>query len=121
MRLQADGGFQLNDESENMIFRIENLDAEPFSAEKIRTATISGITFLIDVPRTREGMRMFDRMVDLSRSFADSLDGMLADDNRVVMHDAGLEKIRRQLQAIYRSMENRGIEAGGALALRLFR
>ena len=56
----------------------------------------------------------------MSRSFADSLDGTLADDNRVLLNDSGLDRIRAQLRSIYGAMEQRGIEAGGPLALRLF-
>jgi FtsZ-interacting cell division protein ZipA len=59
-------------------------------------------------------------MVAMSRSFADSLDGTLADDNRALLSDSGLDRIRAQLRAIYAGMEQRGIRAGSALALRLF-
>jgi hypothetical protein len=51
---------------------------------------------------------------------AESLDGMLADDNRVALNDTGLDKIRNQLRSIYAAMEQRGIHPGSPLALRLF-
>jgi hypothetical protein len=91
-----------------------------FSLDKIGSVTTPDITFLLDVPRVSDGLRAFDRMVAMSRSFAASLDGMLADDNRVPLNDAGLDKIRAQLRAIYGAMEQHGIHAGGPLALRLF-
>ena len=59
-------------------------------------------------------------MVAISRTMSDSLDGMLADDNRVVLNDTGLDKIRTQLRSIYAVMEQRGIQPGSPLALRLF-
>jgi len=55
----------------------------------------------IDVPRVANGLRVFDRMVQMSRSFADSLGGTLADDNRKMLNDSGLDRIRAQLRAIY--------------------
>jgi hypothetical protein len=91
-----------------------------FSLDKIGSVTTPDITFLLDVPRVSDGLRAFDRMVAMSRSFAASLDGMLADDNRVPLNDAGLDKIRAQLRAIYGAMEQHGIHAGEPLALRLF-
>ena len=66
------------------------------------------------------GLKAFDRMVAVSRSMSDSLDGMLADDNRVMLSDTGLDKIRNQLRSIYAAMEQRGIHPGSPLALRLF-
>jgi FtsZ-interacting cell division protein ZipA len=63
---------------------------------------------------------VFDKMVAMSRSFADSLSGTLADDNRNLLNDAGLDRIRAQLRAIYTAMEKRGIDAGSPVALRLF-
>jgi hypothetical protein len=44
----------------------------------------------------------------------------IVDDNRQPLDDAALGKIRAQLQALYASMEDQGIAAGSALALRLF-
>jgi FtsZ-interacting cell division protein ZipA len=65
-------------------------------------------------------LKVFDRMLAMSRQFADSLDGVLADDNRQLLSDAGLDKIRVQLRGIYAAMQAKGLAAGGACALRLF-
>jgi hypothetical protein len=110
LQLQPDGVFHCLDDRGGALF----------SLDKIGSLTTPDITFLLDVPRVSDGLRAFDRMVTMSRSFADSLDGMLADDNRVPLNDAGLDKIRAQLRAIYGAMEQHGIHAGGPLALRLF-
>jgi len=110
LQLQPDGVFHCLDDRGGALF----------SLDKIGSLTTPDITFLLDVPRVSDGLRAFDRMVAMSRSFADSLDGMLADDNRVPLNDAGLDKIRAQLRAIYGAMEQHGIHAGEPLALRLF-
>ncbi len=120
LHLQSGGVFHCRDEQGGVLFSLDNQESEPFLIDRIRDITTPGITFLLDVPRVANGVRVFDRMVALSRSFADSLDGTLADDNRALLSDSGLDRIRAQLRAIYTAMEQRGIQAGGALALRLF-
>jgi len=120
LQLQPGGGFRCVDDQGGALFSLDNQKPEPFLIDKIRTLATPAITFVLDVPRVSDGLRAFDRMVAMGRSFADSLDGTLADDNRVPLNDAGLDKIRSQLRAIYGDMEQRGIHAGGPLALRLF-
>lgn len=120
LHLQASGVFHCHDEQGGTLFSLDNQESHPFLIDRIRNMTTPGITFLLDVPRVANGIRVFDRMVAMSRHFADSLDGMLADDNRALLNDSGLDRIRAQLRAIYASMEQRGIEAGSPLALRLF-
>ena len=120
LHLQSGGVFHCDDEQGATLFSLDNQESEPFLIDRIRTITTPGITFLLDVPRVANGLRVFDKMVAMSRSFADSLDGTLADDNRVLLNDSGMDRIRAQLRAIYTAMEQRGIEAGSPLALRLF-
>ena len=120
LHLQASGVFHYHDEQGGTLFSVDNQESEPFLIDRIRNIITPGITFLLDVPRVANGLRVFDKMVAMSRSFADSLDGTLADDNRVLLNDSGLDRIRAQLRAIYAAMEQRGIEAGSPLALRLF-
>ena len=120
LHLQASGVFHCHDEQGATLYSVDNQESEPFLIDRIRNITTPGITFLLDVPRVANGPRVFDKMVAMSRSFADSLDGTLADDNRALLNDSGLDRIRAQLRAIYTAMEQRGIEAGGPLALRLF-
>lgn len=120
MRLQQSGVFVCSGVDGRPLFTLDNQDSRPFRAGELRQLTTSGITFLLDVPRTPDGLKIFDRMVATSLKFAQALDGMLADDNRAVLNDAGLDKIRNQLRAIYATMEKRGIPAGSDAAQRLF-
>jgi hypothetical protein len=120
LHLQTGGVFHCHDEQGATLFSLENQESEPFLIDRIRNIATPGVTFLLDVPRSANGLRVFDKMVAMSRSFADALDGTLADDNRAMLNDSGLERIRAQLRAIYGAMEQRGIEAGSPLALRLF-
>ncbi len=120
LHLRPDGIFHITDERGATLFSLDNQESDPFLADKIRSLITPGITFLLDVPRAGNGLKAFDLMVAISRSMSDSLDGMLADDNRVMLSDTGLDKIRNQLRSIYAAMEQRGIHPGSPLALRLF-
>ncbi|MEO8004831.1 MAG: cell division protein ZipA C-terminal FtsZ-binding domain-containing protein [Betaproteobacteria bacterium] len=121
LQLQGNGVFLCRDDHGGVLFSLDNQESEqPFVADRIRNMTTPGITFLLDVPRVPDGLRVFDTMVAMSRSFAESLDGTLVDDNRALLNDPGLDRIRAQLRAIYGRMNLHGIEAGSALALRLF-
>ena len=120
LQLQTSGVFHFHDDHGGPLFSLDNQESEPFLIDRIRNITTPGITFLLDVPRVANGLRAFDRMVAMSRGFADSLDGILVDDNRALLNDSGLDRIRAQLRAIYAAMEQRGIQAGSPLALRLF-
>ena len=120
LHLQPGGVFQCHDDQGTPLYSLDNQESEPFLIDRIRNITTPGITFLLDVPRVANGLRVFDKMVAMSRSFADSLDGTLADDNRAMLNDSGIDRIRAQLRAIFGAMEQRGIEAGSPLALRLF-
>ncbi len=120
MELQPSGVFVYPGEGGVPLFTLDNQEAKPFRVAEMRQLTTSGITFLLDVPRTADGVRAFDRMVATSRQFADALDGMLADDNRNLLNDVGLDKIRNQLRSLYELMARRGIPAGSREANRLF-
>lgn len=120
LKLQPSGVFVCPGEGGRALFTLDNQDTHGFRAEQMRHLTTAGITFLLDVPRTGDGTKVFDRMVAMSRKFAESLDGILADDNRALLNDIGLDKIRNQLRAIYAMMEHRGIPAGSKAAQRLF-
>ena len=120
MKLQLEGEFQLHDAGKALLYCLVNQQPPPFAPDNIRNLSTPGVTFLLDVPRTKDGLETFERMVAASRSLADALDGLITDDNRAALNEAGLDKIREQLRFIYSNMEEHGIQAGGALALRLF-
>ncbi|MBU1689555.1 MAG: cell division protein ZipA C-terminal FtsZ-binding domain-containing protein [Gammaproteobacteria bacterium] len=120
MKLQPDGAFHyFNDEGADL-FSLANLDPTPFSAENIRQLSTHGITFLFDVPKVADGVRVFNQMLMVARQMASSLGGQVVDDNRRPLSDAGIAKIKQQLADIYARMEAQQIKSGSARALRLF-
>lgn len=120
MKLQTDGAFHFfNDEGADL-FSLANLDPTPFSAENMRQLSTHGITFLFDVPKVADGVRVFNQMLMVARQMASSLGGQVVDDNRRPLSDAGIARIKQQLADIYARMEAQQIKSGSARALRLF-
>ena len=120
MKLQPDGAFHFfNDEGADL-FSLNNLDPAPFSAENIRHLSTHGITFLFDVPKVADGVRVFNQMLVVAKQMASTLGGQVVDDNRKPLSDAGVGKIKEQLADIYAKMEAQQIRGGSVRALRLF-
>ena len=118
--LERDGRFHRRDDSGLELYSLCNMEAAAFSAEGMKELATKGLTLLFDVARVPGGIIAFDRFVEFTRAMADALSAAMVDDNRQPLDDAGLGKIRAQLQALYASMEQEGIPAGSPLALRLF-
>jgi len=116
----AEDRFVHVDNANNVRFSLENQDQSPLTADALRNAQVQGLTLLLDVPRQADGLSTFNQMVQVGRQLAQSLGGTLVDDNGAPVTDAGLEQIRNQLRAIYRTMESRGMPPGSTLAGRLF-
>ncbi|MDE2366270.1 MAG: cell division protein ZipA C-terminal FtsZ-binding domain-containing protein [Betaproteobacteria bacterium] len=120
LKLGADGMFGYRDENNAVLFYLGNFEPAPFHPDTMRTLTTHGVTFLLDVPRVAKGAMVFEQMVRLAENFADTLGGIMVDDNRIPLNDTGIQKIKRQLIAIESLMSARNIPAGGEIALRLF-
>ena len=119
-RLEADGTFKYFDDHGVHLFTLCNHEPAVFLPDGIRHLSTHGITFLLDVPRVAHGKQAFDQMVLLARNFSNTLGGVIVDDKRLVLSDAGFDKIRKLLQDIRVKMETRQIAPGGERALRLF-
>ena len=59
----------------------QNYKQEPFSVESLRTLSIPGIVFLLDVPRVADPVRVFDQMRLTAKRMTQTLEGVLVDDN----------------------------------------
>lgn len=118
--LERDARFHRRDETGLELYSLCNMEPAVFSPEGMKELATSGLTLLFDVARVPGGIAAFDRFVEFTRALADALSAAIVDDNRQPLDDAGLGKIRTQLQALYASMEQQGIPAGSPLALRLF-
>ncbi|MGH8761705.1 MAG: cell division protein ZipA C-terminal FtsZ-binding domain-containing protein [Nitrosospira sp.] len=119
-KLAPEGVFNYRDESNTVLFSLNNHESAPFLSDSMRTLTTRGVTFLLDVPRVANGEKIFDQMTHLAGIFSDTLGGIMVDDNHVPLSDSGIGKIKHQLMAIQSMMLSRNIPAGGEIALRLF-
>ena len=121
MVLGIDGLFTRYDDAGRAQFSLQNYESTQFSAESVRTLTTHGLTFVLDVPRVDHGERVFMQMTELARRFADTLQGMLVDDNRQPLSESQLDHIRREyIGKPQATMLTFGLPAGSAQALRLF-
>ena len=119
-KLETAGMFNYRDENGAVLFSLNNYESPPFLPDNMRTLTTHGITFLLDLPRVKNGERVFDQMMHLAGIFSTTLGGMLVDDNHVPLTDSGIAKIKQHLSNIQAMMKARNIPAGGEIALRLF-
>ena len=119
-KLEGGGVFNFREGADETKFTLNNYESTPFLPDNIRTLTTNGVTFLLDVPRIKNGERVFDQMTHLSRIFATTLGGIMVDDNQVPLSDTGIDNIKHKLNGIQSVMKSRDFPAGGEIAQRLF-
>lgn len=118
--LGKDGTYHAEGDTGKTLFVVANHEAVPFTPEQLRHLQTHGVSFILDMPRVANPVHAFDRMVSLAGQFADSLGGLLVDDNKRPLSDRSLGLIRSQLAQFELQMERQSIPAGSDLALRLF-
>jgi hypothetical protein len=118
--LDADGVYRRRDEEGAELFALTNLDGGRFRADGMRELASRGLAVTLDVPRSPGGPNAFRRFLDFARQIAQTLDGVLVDDNRRPLSDVAFAQIGSQLEGVHRTMAERGVTPGGRLALRLF-
>ena len=103
-----------------VLYSLQNLRPDPFTADSIRLTATDGVVFLLDVARVADPARVFDQMKNAARRMAATLGGELVDDNRRPLDDAALGLIRDQVEAAAEALQSVHIEPGSARALALF-
>jgi hypothetical protein len=78
-----------------------------------------GLTLTLDVARSVDPPRSFEAMVKAARQLATN-GGRVVDDKGQALDERALASIGAEIEAVHRRLVERGIEPGGALALRLF-
>jgi hypothetical protein len=79
-----------------------------------------GVTLVLDVALTPDLGRSYEAMARAGRDLAAAHSGRLVDDRGNALDERALAAIGAQLEAVRQTLAMRGIETGGALALRLF-
>lgn len=120
MVLDSSGRFVRCDDDGNVLYTLANQESAGFSAETMKNMSTHGLVFILDVPCVGRGDRVFAQMLDLARRMADTLHGVLVDDNRRPLTEAMLDPFRRQIGQYQSQLAARGLPAGSPLTLRLF-
>jgi hypothetical protein len=102
------------------LFSLQSQRGESLSAESLRSLQPTGLTLLLDVPRTPDAVKAFDQMRAIAKRLAATLEAILVDDNRKPLSDAALGTIRSQVHETVAAMRASHIEPGSGRALRLF-
>lgn len=120
MYLTDKGRFDLFNNLNQLEFSLRNYEGKPFSAEMLKTAVLTAVTFQLEIPTTLNSVQVFDHMLEVATTMAQSLNATITDVNRRPLGDVQLEKIRQQLKIISENMAAQGILPGSPHALRLF-
>ncbi|MBW7900024.1 MAG: cell division protein ZipA C-terminal FtsZ-binding domain-containing protein [Rhodocyclaceae bacterium] len=120
MVLDSSGRFVRCDEEGHALYTLASQEAAGFTPEAMKTTSTHGLVFLLDVPRVGHGDRAFAQMLELARRMAETLNGVLVDDNRRPLTESMLDPFRRQIGQYQSQLAAKGLPAGGPLALRLF-
>lgn len=97
-----------------------NFDSQAALADDLAQSAIRDVALSLDVSQVDRHEQPFERMREIARSLADSMDGVLTDGNGVLLPEAALDQIGAELQGLYDTLDQRDLAAGSALARRLF-
>ncbi len=116
----ATGEFAKKDDYGRLLFVLRN--GNPHESPSIRTDQpyLTQLTFALDVPRTPQAGRVFERMFALALQFADVLHGEVVDDNKKVLTAHGRKLIAETIHGITGEMQQKGIAPGSSIAIRLY-
>lgn len=81
---------------------------------------ITGISLLLELPLVAQEQMGFERMLAEGVAVAESMQGRVVDDNGVNLTENAVIAIRHHLDGLYSRLEQSGIAAGSATAMRLF-
>jgi len=119
--LAAGGRFEyVQEETGAILYMLQNLRPDPFTAESLRLTATNGVVFLLDVARCADPPRTFDQMKLAAKRMAKTLGAELVDDNHRPLDDAALATIREQVTDAADALRAVHIESGSARALALF-
>jgi len=110
----------MSEETGGILYTLQNLRPDAFSAEMLRLTATNGVVFLLDVARLTDPVRTFDQMKAAAKRMATTLGAELVDDNRRPLDDEALGTIREQVQAAAEALRAVHIPPGSPRALALF-
>ena len=95
-------------------------DSQAALAEDPAQSAIRELILHLDVPQVDRNEQPFARMCQAAHAMAQSMEGVVTDDNGQPLAPQALDGIAHELQRLYDMLEERDFAAGSALARRLF-
>jgi hypothetical protein len=95
-------------------------DSQAALAEDPAQSAIREISLHLDVAQAERGEQAFERMRDAAFALAQSMDGVVTDDNGQPLARESMDVIGAELESLYNTLEQRDLAAGSAVARRLF-
>lgn len=97
-----------------------SFDPQAALAEDPAQSAIRDIALHLDVAQVDRSEQPFDRMREVAAALAQTMDGVVTDDNGQLLTAATMDGIGVELQSLYDTLEQRDLAAGSLLARRLF-
>jgi len=95
-------------------------DSQAALAEDPAQSAIRDLTLHLDVAQVDRSEHAFDRMREVAFALAETMDGVVTDDNGQPLSAQTMDVIGSALQTLYDTLERRDLAAGSPLARRLF-
>lgn len=95
-------------------------DTQAALADDPGLSAIRELAISLDVAQTDRSECAFVRMREAALSLADSMDGVVTDDNGLLLPPEAMDVIGAELEHLYDTLDRRDLSAGSALARRLF-
>ena len=97
-----------------------SFDSQAALADDPSQSALRAVTLSLDVPQVDRSEQPFVRMRDAAIALAASMDGIIADDNGLVIRADALDAIGADLEQLYDTLDAHDLAAGSPLARRLF-
>ncbi|MCX8521451.1 MAG: cell division protein FtsZ [Rhodoferax sp.] len=95
-------------------------DAQAALAEDPSKSAIRAISLHLEVAQVERGEQAFLRLREVAFALAQTMDGVVTDDNGQPLTAESLDIIGKELETLYNTLEQRDLAAGSAVARRLF-
>lgn len=97
-----------------------SFDTQAAMADDPALSAIRDVVISLDVPQVDRAERPFVRLREVALALADSMDGVVTDDNGLLLSVEAMDVIGSELEQLYDTLDQRDLSAGSALARRLF-
>ena len=97
-----------------------SFDAQAALADDPALSAIREVTLSLDVVQVDRSERAFKRMREAAMTLASNMDGVVTDDNGLLLPPQALDVIDAEIENLYDTLDRRDLSAGSAQARRLF-